>query len=281
MGTKWTESTQRFSGLTIAKKILDSGKYSPSLVTVNNFTCGPRLTVAKCAREARKHIRSPPLGGRKPDFRWLVLFLQAFGALVDFQRSQLVFKCNQNITSLHHAPLSQATILKSAPSPVSSVYIGKCCRTEIFGTEAVIVGISKDALSKFSLATTTVTTHQQRVSSIITADSSDTMAQWSSGEVVTISGVPKDLRIEGRGLCMLSKPIRQACRERPLRPFSLERQTTVNIFPAKSWSTDKASWLSVSKSLTKKSLFLCASSRFRITRCVRSQGICLHTRFPH
>jgi len=110
-------------------------------------------------------------------FQMAGIVLQAFGALVDFQRSQLVFKCNQNITSLHHAPLSQATILKSAPSPVSSVYIGKCCRTEIFGTEAVIVGISKDALSKFSLATTTVTTHQQRVSSIITADSSDTMAQ--------------------------------------------------------------------------------------------------------
>jgi len=42
--------------------------------------------------------------------------------------------------------------------------------------EAVIVVISKDALSKFSLATTTVTTRQQRVSSIITVDFSDTTA---------------------------------------------------------------------------------------------------------
>ena len=109
------------------------------------------------------------------DFRWLVLFCKLSVPWCTFSGHTLFL--NEHITSLHHAPLSQAPILRSASSPVTSVFLGQCCRTETFGMEAVIVVISKDALSKFSLATTTVTTRQQRVSSIITADSSDTMAQ--------------------------------------------------------------------------------------------------------
>ena len=74
-------------------------------------------------------------------------------------------------------PLSRkATILRPASFRFSSVFHSQCCRTEMFGTEAVIVGISKDAPSKFSLATTTVTTRRQRASSTITVDSLDTTA---------------------------------------------------------------------------------------------------------